>query len=132
MFGNPETTTGGNALKFYASVRLDIRRMAQIKDGDVATGNRVKVKVVKNKVAPPFRNAEFDIVFGEGISKVGEIIDMGVELGIVQKSGSWFSYDANKLGQGRDAVKELLKDNPEMSAEIEGKIRAKIAEMQAA
>lgn len=131
MFGNPETTTGGNALKFYASVRLDIRRMAQIKDGDVATGNRVKVKVVKNKVAPPFRNAEFDIVFGEGISKVGEIIDMGVELGIVQKSGSWFSYDANKLGQGRDAVKDLLRDNPEMSAEIEGKIRAKIAEMQA-
>lgn len=131
MFGNPETTTGGNALKFYASVRLDIRRMAQIKDGDVATGNRVKVKVVKNKVAPPFRNAEFDIVFGEGISKTGEIIDMGVELGILQKSGSWFSYDANKLGQGRDAVKELLRDNPEMSAEIEGKIRAKIAEMQA-
>ena len=132
MFGNPETTTGGNALKFYASVRLDIRRMAQIKDGDVAIGNRVKVKVVKNKVAPPFRNAEFDIVFGEGISKTGEIIDMGVEMGIVQKSGSWFSYDANKLGQGRDAVKELLKDNPEMSAEIEAKIRAKIAEMQAA
>jgi recombination protein RecA len=132
MFGNPETTTGGNALKFYASVRLDIRRMAQIKDGDTATGNRVKVKVVKNKVAPPFRNAEFDIIFGEGISKVGEIIDMGVELGIVQKSGSWFSYDANKLGQGRDSVKELLRDNPEMAAEIEVKIRAKIAEMQAA
>ncbi len=131
MFGNPETTTGGNALKFYASVRLDIRRMAQIKDGDTATGNRVKVKVVKNKVAPPFRNAEFDIIFGEGISKVGEIIDMGVELGIVQKSGSWFSYDANKLGQGRDSVKELLRDNPEMAAEIEGKIRVKIAEMQA-
>jgi recombination protein RecA len=131
MFGNPETTTGGNALKFYASVRLDIRRMAQIKDGDVATGNRVKVKVVKNKVAPPFRNAEFDIIFGEGISKVGEIIDMGVEMGIVQKSGSWFSYDANKLGQGRDSVKELLRDNPEMAAEIETKIRAKIAEMQA-
>ncbi len=131
MFGNPETTTGGNALKFYASVRLDIRRMAQIKDGDEAIGNRVKVKVVKNKVAPPFRNAEFDIIFGEGISKMGEIIDMGVELGILQKSGSWFSYDANKLGQGRDAVKELLRDNPEMSAEIEAKIRAKIAEMQA-
>ncbi len=131
MFGNPETTTGGNALKFYASVRLDIRRMAQIKDGDEAIGNRVKVKVVKNKVAPPFRNAEFDIIFGEGISKMGEIIDMGVELGILQKSGSWFSYDANKLGQGRDAVKELLRDNPEMAAEIEGKIRAKIAEMQA-
>lgn len=131
MFGNPETTTGGNALKFYASVRLDIRRMAQIKDGDEAIGNRVKVKVVKNKVAPPFRNAEFDIIFGEGISKMGEIIDMGVELGILQKSGSWFSYDANKLGQGRDAVKELLRDNPEMAAEIEGKIRAKITEMQA-
>ncbi len=132
MFGNPETTTGGNALKFYASVRLDIRRIAQIKDGDEAVGNRVKVKVVKNKVAPPFRNAEFDIIFGEGISKTGEIIDMGVELGILQKSGSWFSYDSNKLGQGRDAVKELLRDNPEMAAEIEGKIRAKIAEMQAA
>jgi recombination protein RecA len=131
MFGNPETTTGGNALKFYASVRLDIRRMAQIKDGDEAIGNRVKVKVVKNKVAPPFRHAEFDIIFGEGISKMGEIIDMGVELGILQKSGSWFSYDANKLGQGRDSVKELLRDNPEMSAEIEAKIRAKIAEMQA-
>src|SRR6187455_1015824 len=132
MFGNPETTTGGNALKFYASVRLDIRRIAQIKDGDEAVGNRVKVKVVKNKVAPPFRNAEFDIVFGEGISKVGEIIDMGVELSIVQKSGSWFSYDGNKLGQGRDAVKQLLNDNPEMANEIEGKIRAKITEMQVA
>jgi recombination protein RecA len=131
MFGNPETTTGGNALKFYASVRLDIRRMAQIKDGDEAIGNRVKVKVVKNKVAPPFRNAEFDIIFGEGISKMGEIIDMGVELGIVQKSGSWFSYESNKLGQGRDSVKQLLHDNPEMAAEIEGKIRAKIAEAQA-
>lgn len=132
MFGNPETTTGGNALKFYASVRLDIRRMAQIKDGEEAVGNRVKVKVVKNKVAPPFRNAEFDIIFGEGISKTGEIIDMGVDLGIVQKSGSWFSYDSNKLGQGRDTVKQLLLDNPEMAAEIEAKIRAKIAEMQAA
>ncbi|CAN5826695.1 recombinase RecA [soil metagenome] len=131
MFGNPETTTGGNALKFYASVRLDIRRMAQIKDGDTAIGNRVKVKVVKNKVAPPFRTAEFDIVFGEGISKTGEIIDMGVEMGIVQKSGSWFSYDTNKLGQGRDSVKQLLLDNPEMAKEIEVKIRAKIAEMQA-
>jgi recombination protein RecA len=130
MFGNPETTTGGNALKFYASVRLDIRRMAQIKDGEEAVGNRVKVKVVKNKVAPPFRQAEFDIVFGEGISKVGEIIDMGVELGIVNKSGSWFSYDTNKLGQGRDAVKQLLRDNPEMSNEIEAKIRAKIKELQ--
>jgi recombination protein RecA len=126
MFGNPETTTGGNALKFYASVRLDIRRMTQIKDGDQATGNHVKVKVVKNKVAPPFRQAEFDLVFGEGISKLGEILDMGVELGIVQKSGSWFSYEGNKLGQGREGVKEILKDNPEVANEIEGKIRAKI------
>src|SRR5882672_11184006 len=132
MFGNPETTTGGNALKFYASVRLDIRRMAQIKDGDEAIGNRVKVKVVKNKVAPPFRSAEFDIVFGEGISKNGEIIDMGVELNIVQKSGSWFSYNGDKLGQGRDAVKQLLTDNPELANEIETKIREKIKEMQAA
>jgi recombination protein RecA len=130
MFGNPETTTGGNALKFYASVRLDIRRMAQIKDGDAAIGNRVKVKVVKNKVAPPFRSAEFDIVFGEGISKTGEIIDMGVELGIVGKSGSWFSYNGDKLGQGRDAVKQLLLDNPELANEIETKIREKIKEMQ--
>ena len=132
MFGNPETTTGGNALKFYASVRLDIRRMAQIKDGDESIGNRVKVKVVKNKVAPPFRIAEFDIIFGNGISKTGEIIDMGVELGIVQKSGSWFSYDTTKLGQGRDAVKQLLVDNPDLSNELEEKIRAKIAEMNAA
>src|SRR6195952_5678603 len=132
MFGNPETTTGGNALKFYASVRLDIRRMAQIKDGDEAIGNRVKVKVVKNKVAPPFRSAEFDIVFGEGISKVGEIVDMGVELGIVQKSGSWFSYGTDKLGQGRDTVKQLLHDNSELAVEIEAKIRAKIREMQEA
>jgi recombination protein RecA len=131
MFGNPETTTGGNALKFYASVRLDIRRMAQIKDGDDAVGNRVKVKVVKNKVAPPFRSAEFDIVFGEGISKTGEILDMGVELGIVQKSGSWFSYNGDKLGQGRDTVKQLLQDNPELGLEIENKIREKIKEMQA-
>ena len=130
MFGNPETTTGGNALKFYCSVRLDIRRISQLKDGDEAIGNRVKVKVVKNKVAPPFRSAEFDIIFGEGISKVGEIIDMGVEMGIVQKSGSWFSYDGNKLGQGRDAVKGLLHDNPEVANEIEGKIRAKLVEMQ--
>ena len=128
MFGNPETTTGGNALKFYASVRLDIRRSAQIKDGDAAIGNHVKVKVVKNKVAPPFRSAEFDIIFGEGISKVGEIIDMGVELGIVNKSGSWFSYDSNKLGQGRESVKQLLMDNPEMANEIEGKIRVKLNE----
>ncbi len=132
MFGNPETTTGGNALKFYASVRLDIRRMTQIKDGDEAVGNHVKVKVVKNKVAPPFRQAEFDIIFGGGISKAGEIIDMGVELGIVQKSGSWFSYNSDKLGQGRDAVKQLMIDNPELGAEIEGKIREKIKEMQAA
>lgn len=131
MFGNPETTTGGNALKFYASVRLDIRRMAQIKDGDESIGNHVKVKVVKNKVAPPFRQAEFDIIYGEGISKVGEIIDMGVELGIVQKSGSWFSYNNDKLGQGRDSVKQLLLDNPEMANEIETKIREKIKEIQA-
>jgi len=130
MFGNPETTTGGNALKFYASVRLDIRRAAQIKDGDSAIGNHVKVKVVKNKVAPPFRSAEFDIIFGEGISKLGEIIDMGVELGIVNKSGSWFSYNNDKLGQGREAVKQLLNDNPELANEIEGKIRAKLAEAQ--
>ena len=131
MFGNPETTTGGNALKFYASVRLDIRRMAQIKDGQEAVGNRVKVKVVKNKVAPPFRAAEFDIIFGEGISKSGEIVDMSVELGIVQKSGSWFSYNNDKLGQGRDTVKQLLIDNPELANEIETKIREKIKEMQA-
>jgi recombination protein RecA len=132
MFGNPETTTGGNALKFYASVRLDIRRMTQVKDGDEAIGNHVKVKVVKNKVAPPFRAAEFDIIFGEGISKNGEIIDMGTELGIVQKSGSWYSYNNDKLGQGRDSVKQLLVDNPELAKEIETKIREKIKEMQAA
>src|SRR5437868_4413557 len=131
MFGNPETTTGGNALKFYASVRLDIRRMAQIKDGEEAIGNRVKIKVVKNKVAPPFRSAECDIIFGEGISKNGEIIDMGVDLNIIQKSGSWFSYNTDKLGQGRDAVKQLLVDNPELANEIETKIREKIKEMQA-
>lgn len=130
MFGSPETTTGGNALKFYASVRLDIRRISQIKDGEEAVGNRVRVKVVKNKVAPPFRQAEFDIVFGEGVSKVGEIVDMGVELGVVTKSGSWFSYEGSKLGQGRDTVKELMRDNPELSNEIEGKIRKKIKEMQ--
>ena len=128
MFGNPETTTGGNALKFYASVRLDIRRISQIKDGDLASGNRTRVKVVKNKVAPPFRQVEFDIIFGEGISKVGEIIDMGVELGIVQKSGSWFSYGESKIGQGRDTVKQFLIDNPEVADEIEGKIRAAFAE----
>jgi recombination protein RecA len=132
MFGNPETTTGGNALKFYASVRLDIRRMAQIKDGEEAVGNRVKVKVVKNKVAPPFRSAEFDIIFGEGISKTGEIIDMGVELGIIQKSGSWFSYGTDKLGQGRDTVKQLMLDNPELATEIESKIREKLKEIQTA
>jgi len=132
MFGNPETTTGGNALKFYASVRLDIRRMTQIKDGDEAVGNHIKVKVVKNKVAPPFRQAEFDIIYGEGISKVGEIVDMGVELGIVQKSGSWFSYNNDKLGQGREAVKQLMVDNPDLANEIEGKIREKIKEMQSA
>ncbi|CAN5198953.1 recombinase RecA [soil metagenome] len=130
MFGNPETTTGGNALKFYCSVRLDIRRIAQIKDGDEAIGNRTKVKVVKNKVAPPFRSTEFDIIFGEGISKIGEILDMGVELGIINKSGSWFSYDSNKLGQGRDAVKGLLSDNPGLAGEIEVKIRAKLLETQ--
>jgi recombination protein RecA len=130
MFGNPETTTGGNALKFYSSVRLDIRRMSQIKDGEEAVGNRVKVKVVKNKVAPPFRNAEFDIIFGEGISKIGEIIDMGVEMGIVQKSGSWFSYNSDKLGQGREQVKTLLKDNPQLADEIETKIREKLKELQ--
>jgi len=130
MFGNPETTTGGNALKFYSSVRLDIRRMAQIKDGDTSIGNHVKVKVVKNKVAPPFRQAEFDIIYGEGISKVGEIIDMGVELGIIQKSGSWFSYNNDKLGQGRESVKQLMIDNPEMANEIEAQIRTKIKEAQ--
>jgi recombination protein RecA len=130
MFGNPETTTGGNALKFYASVRLDIRRMAQIKDGEEAIGNHVKVKVVKNKVAPPFRSAEFDIIFGEGISKMGEVIDMGVEFGIINKSGSWFSYGSDKLGQGRDSVRQLLLDNPELASEIEAKIRAKIKETQ--
>lgn len=123
MFGNPETTTGGNALKFYASIRLDIRRVSQIKDGDVASGNRTRVKVVKNKVSPPFRQVEFDLVFGEGVSKVGEIIDMGVELGVLSKSGSWFSYGDTKIGQGRDAVKSFLQDNPEVSAEVEGKIR---------
>jgi recombination protein RecA len=124
MFGNPETTTGGNALKFYASVRLDIRRISQIKDGDTASGNRTRVKVVKNKVAPPFRQVEFDIIFGEGISKVGEIIDMGVELNVLQKSGSWFSYGDSKIGQGREAVKQFLHDNPEAAAEMEAKIRS--------
>ncbi len=131
MFGNPETTTGGNALKFYASVRLDIRRISQIKDGDVATGNRTRVKVVKNKVAPPFRQVEFDIVFGEGISKIGEIIDMGVDLGILNKSGSWFAYGDSKIGQGRDAVKTFLTDNPEVMDEIEGKIREQLSPVTA-
>lgn len=127
MFGNPETTTGGNALKFYASVRLDIRRIGQIKESpDSITGNRVKVKVVKNKVAPPFKVIEFDIMYGEGISKIGEILDLGVDLDIIEKAGSWFSYSGNKLGQGRDTVKALLKDNPELADEIEAKIRAKV------
>lgn len=123
MFGNPETTTGGNALKFYASVRLDIRRIGQIKDGEEVKGNRTRVKVVKNKLAPPFRKAEFDMIYGEGISRTGEIIDMGVEAQIVKKSGSWFSYGDTKLGQGRDAVRKLLLDNPELSEEIESKIK---------
>ncbi|MBR3979948.1 MAG: recombinase RecA [Bacteroidales bacterium] len=123
MFGNPETTTGGNALKYYASVRLDVRRVGQIKDGDSVVGNRTRVKVVKNKVAPPFRSTEFDIMFGEGVSKIGEIIDMGVELNVIKKSGSWFSYGETKLAQGRDAVKALLKDNDELREEIEAKIR---------
>ena len=128
MFGNPETTTGGNALKFYASVRLDIRRVTAIKDGDQVIGNQVRVKVVKNKVAPPFRKAEFEITFGEGISKIGEIIDLGVEYGIIQKSGSWFSYDGSKLAQGRDATKQLLRDNPELCEELEAKIMQTIAD----
>ncbi|MBV8389239.1 MAG: recombinase RecA [Mucilaginibacter sp.] len=123
MFGNPETTTGGNALKFYASVRLDIRRISQIKDSDEVSGNRVKVKIVKNKVAPPFRIAEFDIMFGEGVSKAGEIIDLGVDYNIIKKSGSWFSYGDTRLGQGRDAVKQLILDNPELAEELETKIK---------
>ena len=123
MFGNPETTTGGNALKFYASVRLDIRRIGQLKDGENVIGNQTRVKVVKNKVAPPFKKAEFDIMFGEGISKIGELIDMGVEFGIIKKSGSWFSYGDTKLAQGRDATKDLLRDNPELADEIEQKVR---------
>ncbi len=128
MFGNPETTTGGNALKFYASVRLDIRRSSQIKDGDSVIGNRTKVKVVKNKVAPPFKVAEFDIMYGEGVSKVGEILDLAVEFEIIKKSGSWFSYMDSKLGQGRDAVKLMLKDNPELAEELEEKIKDTIRE----
>ena len=123
MFGNPETTTGGNALKFYASVRLDIRRVTTLKDGDQPIGNQVRVKIVKNKVAPPFRKAEFEITFGEGISRTAEIIDLGTELGIIKKSGSWFSYNDAKIGQGRDAVKRMLKDNPEMAEEIEAQIK---------
>ena len=128
MFGSPETTTGGNALKFYASVRLDIRKTQSVKDGDTILGNQVKVKVVKNKVAPPFRKAEFEITFGEGISKIGEIVDLGVEFEIIKKSGSWFSYGATKLGQGREAVKNMLTDNPELCEELETKIKEKLAE----
>jgi len=131
MFGNPETTTGGNALKFYASVRLDIRRIGQIKDGEQVVGNRTRVKVVKNKVAPPFRTAEFDIMYGEGISKMGEILDIGVEKEIVKKSGSWFSYNETKLGQGRDAVKQLLADNPELAEEIEARIKSVLQVVEA-
>jgi len=130
MFGNPETTTGGNALKFYASVRLDIRRSNQIKEGENVMGNRTKVKVVKNKLAPPFRKAEFDIMFGKGISKTGEIIDMGVEMGIIKKSGSWFSYEDNKLGQGRDMVRQLLEDNAELCEELEKKIKEAVAKTE--
>jgi recA bacterial DNA recombination protein len=123
VYGNPETTTGGNALKFYASVRIDIRRMSVIKDGEDQLGTRAKVKVVKNKVAPPFKRAEFDIMFGEGISKIGEIVDLGVDYGVVKKAGSWFSYGDRKIGQGRDAVKELLKNDEELRNEIEAKVR---------
>jgi recombination protein RecA len=129
MFGNPETTTGGNALKFYASIRLDIRRIGQIKDGEAVVGNRTRVKVVKNKVAPPFRTAEFDIIYGEGISRIGEIIDLGVEHNVVKKSGSWFSFEDTKLGQGRDAVKTLLGDNPELADQIETRLREAITGM---
>ncbi len=127
MFGNPETTTGGNALKFYASVRLDVRKTTQLKDGEDATGNRTRVKVVKNKMAPPFRKAEFDILYGEGISKVGEILDLGVEYDIIKKSGSWFSYGDTKIGQGREAVRQMLLDNPEFAEEVEAKVREAIA-----
>ena len=127
MFGNPETTTGGNALKFYASVRLDVRRTTQLKDGEDATGNRTRVKVVKNKMAPPFKKAEFDILYGEGISKVGEILDLGVEYDIIKKSGSWFSYGDSKIGQGRESVRQLLLDNPEFAEEVEAKVREALA-----
>jgi len=127
MFGNPETTTGGNALKFYSSVRLDVRRVGQLKDGEDVAGNRTRVKIVKNKIAPPFKKAEFDIMFGEGISKTGEIIDLGVDYNVIKKSGSWFSYGETKLGQGKEAVKQLIKDNPELFAELEEKIRTAIA-----
>ena len=127
MFGNPETTTGGNALKFYSSIRIDIRKATQIKDGEEVVGNRVKVKVVKNKVAPPFRKAEFDVMYGEGISKIGEIIDLGVDLNILKKSGSWFSYGETRLGQGRDAIKSILADNPELTEELENKIKDALA-----
>ena len=130
MFGNPETTTGGNALKFYSSVRLDIRRVTSIKDGDNVVGNQVRVKIVKNKVAPPFRKAEFEISFGEGISRVGEIVDMGVELGIIQKSGSWFSYNDTRLAQGREATKQMIKDNPELAEELEAKIMEALKEKE--
>ncbi len=130
MFGNPETTTGGNALKFYASVRVDVRKVTQIKDGEEATGNRTRAKIVKNKMAPPFRKAEFDIVFGEGISKIGEVIDLGVEFEIIRKSGSWFSYNETKIGQGRDAVKQIFTDNPALMEEVEAKVREKLAEMK--
>jgi recombination protein RecA len=127
MFGNPETTTGGNALKFYSSVRLDIRRVTSIKDGDEVIGNQVRVKIVKNKVAPPFRKAEFDIMFGSGISKSGEILDLGVQYGIIKKSGSWFSYGDSKLAQGRDAAKRIIEDNPELADELEQKIMDKLS-----
>lgn len=130
VFGNPETTTGGNALKFYASVRVDIRKSSAIKDGDNVIGNRAKIKIVKNKVAPPFRTAEFDIMYGEGVSKTGEVLDLGVDFDIIKKSGSWFSYDDTKLGQGRDAVKTVIKDNPELMEELEEKIKAKIKEKE--
>ena len=130
MFGNPETTTGGNALKFYSSVRVDVRRTTQLKDGEDTTGNHVRVRVVKNKMAPPFKKAEFDIIFGEGISLIGEIIDLGVDFNIIKKSGSWYSYGETRIGQGRDAVKQMLKDNPELKEEIEEKVRAALKEQR--